>query len=661
MPASDNDGKQVDDHMNNMSMDADADLSIVILASENHQELRELLPSVARQTQQAYDPLWSPPHQEYKFEIIVVDNSCLPETRKVYFDTFIRNDKKVKTTVPHQYIPLCDKNQQQNVASGSNRGIDLVSDKSKYILFLSDDILRLRDKDFVVNMIHILETKSNAGGVVCEMLDKQGRKVVEAGNILWSDASTSGIAGSKGLNIDEPELGFARPIDYGSGSCLMMKKGIIKGHRGFDHLHLSNYIEDADLQSYVQHGLGKEIWFQPRAVALRVGRPKSKGATRTEKRDAVQHIQNKWKDYLQKKHLATPYEIKDAHEKKLYYMRASDLRARDASKANILWLEQMAPNPDNGSGFGRAFDSLSIVSDLGHRITLVFQQELSNSWCDETCQDRISDMGVQMISARDWNDYATEYIDFFDIVYVSRPSTFEMTYGQLRKLYEKHSFTLIYDCEGLWYKRDQLLLSLMEQENISNYNHKLFPGGEKHLVTDMESAKLEIKHAEQVEHKLIQMADTVLAASERETNTILDILPDTQIFTVGHAMSIDHETIATTQFNQRSGILFLASFDDVMYYNGDAVWHFINDIYPLVLAESSRLPYTTTLTVAGRGIPNDLKEFVAKDSLLQRNIKFHNIVDAADILDLYRNARIFIAPHLYGAGIQYEVSQCCLF
>ena len=35
-------------------------------------------------------------------------------------------------------------------------------------------------------------------------------------------------------------------------------------------------------------------------------------------------------------------------------------------------------------------------------------------------------------------------------------------YGQLQKLYEKHQFSLIYDSEGLRYKRDQLLLALVE-------------------------------------------------------------------------------------------------------------------------------------------------------------------------------------------------------
>ena len=357
----------------------------------------------------------------------------------------------------------------------------------------------------------------------------------------------------------------------------------------------------------------------------------------------------KWGMRLQGTHLENPH-LLNKHDTELQLMRASDLRARDSGKANILWMEQAAPNPDNGSGFGRAFDNLSIAAELGHKITVVLQQKISASWCNKQCRERISDLGVEMI-ADDWMEYVNNYIAFYDIVYISRPAIFQVTYEKWQKLYKKHSFTLVYDCEALWYKRDEILYSLIEKEDVYK-----FPGGMEYLRL-MESAmspefvKLQIEDAKQLELNLIQMADSVLTVSGREREIIHESRPQIETYTVGHIMSIDESRVTKKKFHERNGILFLASFSDIMYYNGDAVWYFLHEVYPLLLEESE---FPIPLTIAGRNIPSELLVLVEGDEVFSKNVIFRESVP--DIMELYNNARIFIAPHLYGAGIQYKVS-----
>ena len=188
-----------------------------------------------------------------------------------------------------------------------------------------------------------------------------------------------------------------------------------------------------------------------------------------------------------------------------------------------------------------------------------------------------------------------------------------------------------------------------------------FPGGIEYLgldsgEMDMELVNLEIDHAEEFELNLIKMADSVIGVSDREKKIILGLLPDTETYTIGHVMSIDESRVTKKKFSERSGILFLASFSDIMYYNGDSVWYFLTEVYPLVLEESKKpIPFT----IAGRKIPKELYDLVEGDELLSKHVVFKESVD--DIMELYNSHRMFIAPHLYGAGIQFKVRKRSMF
>ena len=111
------------------------------------------------------------------------------------------------------------------------------------------------------------------------------------------------------------------------------------------------------------------------------------------------------------------------------------------------------------------------------------------------------------------------------------------------------------------------------------------------------------------------------------------------------------ERATKSEFSERSGILFLASFNNEMYYNGDAIWYFIKEIYPNILKETASAPIH--LTIAGRNIPSELRSFVANHKDVSHFVTF---VESPDTIEhLFERHRVFIAPHLYGSGIQYKV------
>ena len=83
------------------------------------------------------------------------------------------------------------------------------------------------------------------------------------------------------------------------------------------------------------------------------------------------------------------------------------------------------------------------------------------------------------------------------------------------------------------------------------------------------------------ELSMLRMADTVLAVSNGEKKIISRLAPDIEdVRVVGHVMDAVKEKVTETSFNDRNGILYLASFSGSMYYNGDAIWYFLKNIYP---------------------------------------------------------------------------------
>ena len=69
-------------------------------------------------------------------------------------------------------------------------------------------------------------------------------------------------------------------------------------------------------------------------------------------------------------------------------------------------------------------------------------------------------------------------------------------------------------------------------------------------------------------------------------------------------MSMDESIAAKTPLDKRSGIHFVESFHDNMYYNGDAVWYFLTEVYSrILLLEESKSPIP--FTISAENIPKN--------------------------------------------------------
>jgi hypothetical protein len=420
----------------------------------------------------------------------------------------------------------------------------------------------------------------------------------------------------------------------------MVDKSVFLDYGGFDHERFANYYEDTDLQMHIQHDLGKEVWVQPLSVAHHEehGSFGNKESVNLMKKSHKIFIE-KWREPLQKYHLPPPFHLPQ-NEQDTVLVRASDIRWRKSDKASILYIDGSVPNKQMGSGFGRAFDNLSILARLGHKVTVVSLEAVRDDWCNGSCLDLIRQLGIEVITCG-WNKFyvAKDRPEFYNVVIVSRPGTFLLTHNRLQRLYRKSPFAIIYDSEALTHRRDGLLTRLVEEDGIT------FPG-----ISFLQDRSQGSVFSKRQELTMLSMADHVVTVSVQETELVKQLVPNSDVETIGHIMDLN--AITKNQFSQRSGILYLGSFHDIMYYNGDAIWYFLDKIYPLVL-QDQQATEPIQLTIAGRDIPLELIRFVTRNATLARHVTFLESPESID--DLMEDNRLFIAPHQYGSGIQYKV------
>ena len=325
-------------------------VSIVVLAYKRPEAVKVLLNSVARQV------------TNFPFEVIVADNGCVNTTVHVV-STARHEARMIPGIVRYMYIPFCE---NIGYARGNNKAaIESSSDRSTWLMFLNDDLeLMPGFLQSMYNLAQMRHLQADVGAVGCKLVSQDGSKLLEAGSILWKDGSVKGY-GRDSLSPNAPEYSYARPVDYISGACLLVKRHLFLEYVGFEEDAFKAYYEDTDLQMYLNYDAGKKVWFQPLAVA----RHREHGGFGLDTA-AKLSIESKktfvarWGDVL-------------SHHLPPSTKPIEDVRARDSRRdtISVLYVHQLIPRKRLGSGFGRAHDMASALAQLGYKVTVVGVEE----------------------------------------------------------------------------------------------------------------------------------------------------------------------------------------------------------------------------------------------------------------------------------------------
>jgi O-antigen biosynthesis protein len=180
-------------------------------------------------------------HCNVSYEVIVVDD-CSPDATA----QMLGQVQGVRVVHNHEnlgFVRSC------NAGAQAARG--------EFVCFLNNDT-RVTD-GWLDALLATFDDFPNAGMAGGMLLFPDGI-LQEAGGTVFKDGNCSHY----GRNRDarRSEFNYARPVDYCSGACLVLRKSLFTQLGGFDLLYVPAYYEDTDLAFKVR-AEGLEVIYQP--------------------------------------------------------------------------------------------------------------------------------------------------------------------------------------------------------------------------------------------------------------------------------------------------------------------------------------------------------------------------------------------------------------
>lgn len=544
-----------------------------------HPQVSIVIPTYnrAEQTYGALESLLA--HQgESPFEVIIVDNQSTDESARL----FARLDQ----------VRVHRNEENRGFGDACNRGAAMA--RGAYVCFLNSDTLVTHG--WLDALVGELAGDPQCGAAGARLIHPNGR-LQEAGSIVWRDGSALGYG--RGGDPFAPEYCYARPVDFCSAACLVMRRELFTRLGGFDPRYGMGYYEDTDLCMSVW-AAGYTVRYVPHAVVFHLEHAssnKARAGELMERNRAV--LMEKWQDRLATHGVLQPLDI---------------LRGRDTRPGKrLLVLDDVVPMARFGSGFPRTFALLNTLADIGYVITYL---PLSDRTPYEPRTTELQARGIEVLhSVPDIEAKLRERAGFYEIVIISRPH-----HAPFIDVVRRHNprATIIYDAEAV--------ASLREIEQAS--------------IDGITLSAREIEARVRSELAPVRSANLVLTVSEVERRTIQRYYPQASVSVWGDALPIHH---AETEYAARRDLLFFGFLGSAP--NDDAIRYLLREIFPQVRARLD-----CRLMLAGMGATADAQEAAEPFGEAVAMLGF-----VEDLTALCDQSRVFVASPRFAAGIPLKV------
>lgn len=516
-----------------------------------------------------------------KVEVIVVDDAS-PEPlaqalASVTGVRFVRADSN------GGFIAAC------NLGASQARGFRLV--------FLNNDTIVT--PGWLDAIARTFERRPDAGLVGAKLVYPDGR-LQEAGGIVWRDGSAWNVG--RGADPDLPEYNYARRVDYCSGACLAIPRGLFGALGGFDTSYAPAYYEDTDLAFKVR-AAGRSVWYQPAAMVVHF-----EGTTSgTDETSGVKRHQA-----INRARFAKRWAVELASHRSNGDSPA--LEADRGLRFRLLVIDANMLTPDRDSGSLRMQALLELAGDLGGKATFV----ADNLEYREPYVSALREAGVEVL-ARPWVKSVHGLLSRrgreFDVVVLSRHYVAAKHLDTVRRFAPQAR--VVFDTVDLHFLRNERLAALGE------------PG------SGLRSAN---RDREQ-ELDLVRRADVTVVVSPVERDLLAGLAPGSRVEVIANI----HEPRSRGKaFGERHGIVFIGSFRHPP--NADGVLWYAREVLPILRA---RLPGVAT-TIVGAEPPASVRALAAPDFAVAGFV--------ADVDPFFEAARVSIAPLRYGAGVKGKVN-----
>lgn len=483
---------------------------------------------------------------------------------------------------------------------GSNQAAALA--RGKFLLFVNSDVIL--HEGAVRFAAETLDADPHAGAVGGRIILPSGR-LQEAGSLVWRDGFCLGI-GRDG-DPEDPQFRFRREVDYCSGAFLAVRERLFRDLGGFDELFAPAYFEESDLCMRLR-ARGFATVYDPRIAVthFEFGSSAAPAAIALQERNHALFVRQH-RPVLEAEH----------HPPESGELAA---RMRGGRRGRILVVDDQLPLPSLGAGFPRAAELVRALHAAGWFVSFYPLSEPDISDWEATF--RLWPRDIEILAGRGRSGLVRtlrERAGYYDAALVSRPhnmAAFGRALKWARRFGERTK--VIYDAEAIFAKREALEATVLGRPETPEKQHAKFMA-EMNLARDAAAVVT------------VSQADAELFSRATGKPTVV----------IGH--TIEPEP-SQNDFAARRDILFVGALAEDGTPNVDSLRWFAAEVMPRL----DRLIGTDyVLHAVGR---NGSEEAQA---LAGARVRLWGQVD--DLAPFFEQARLFIAPTRFAAGIPMKV------
>ena len=477
---------------------------------------------------------------------------------------------------------------------------------SEFILLLNNDteVLPGWIDSLVAEMDHHPKT-----GVAGSMILRGNMRLQEAGGIIWSD----GTGAHYGSNDDPSEYKyrFRREVDYCSGASLLIRRKLWDVIGGFDENLSPAYYEDTDF-CFSSRKHGYNVVYQPNSLIVhREGSShgsESFGLKRKQHENRHNFVR-KWRSELAK--LNADVHISDSQKRYSRELSSSDKR--------IVVIDHFELTPDQDSGSLRMSRIVEEFVTMGFKVHFVSVfGGRSPRWAEAACN-----RGIEILQGETELQTMLQTLKReIDFVFISRPEVFANIIDKV--LLFAPEIPIVYD--------------MVDAHGLRLHRKSVVTGSS----VDAEAAR----HIEAIEIRAARIVDVVVAVSQSDLDhlkKVTNLNTKSLIIPNVHIKPVDSQK----SFSQRKGILFVGGFQHDP--NVDAAKFLVNEVMPKVEAIMGEVP----VFIVGSKPTKEIFD------LSSRTVSVTGWVE--DLRPLYEQAKLFVAPLRYGAGVKGKIGESLSF
>ncbi|MDF3626221.1 glycosyltransferase [Brytella acorum] len=477
--------------------------------------------------------------------------------------------------------------------------------QAPFLLFLNNDTeIQLGSIQVAIER---LRRDSKVGAIGGKMVRSNGL-LQEAGAIIYRDGSVAGYM--RGASPDIPEANFVRRVDFCSGAALFTRTELFRNLGGFDEAYIPAYYEETDYCVKIWKS-GYEVIYDPSIMAVHYeyGSSSIKEGTGYINRNRT-IFNSRHADFLSKKFVKSKFNVVIARS------------VKNSTSKRILFIEDRIPLKSYGSGFSRSHDIVTTMSEMGHEVTIfpIFKPVVSSTRLYNAFPD-----SVEIIWDRDINDLETFFSQrsgFYDTIWICRTQNVR----RLVPIIEKISHLM------------PLARIVADTEAVSAVREEQYD----RLIGMPEDKRPTLSERLHGEFECLLIATKIVAVSRHDAD-LLTNYGFTDVSVLGHVQS---PRPTPKPWAERSDLLFVGAIHDRNSPNYDAVVWLATVLWPML---EKTLPDNVRLVIAGHLGPDvTFSAFPQTPRIIYRG-------EVDDLSALYDNARFFVAPTRYAAGIPYKL------